>query len=115
MKGHLFSFEGNMILSRDIEKTLAAWAKRHSLPISDVYQDKYYYFDVVDDLGGKYEISIFNDTESESIEVGVWNHQKKSRGFRVKDLSGLERVLDRAYAQILKWIERSKVSREKSK
>ena len=70
------------MLHREIEKTLASWVKRHGLRVSDVYRDTFYYVDVLDDVGCKYEISICKDAESELIKVRVWNHQKKSRGSR---------------------------------
>ena len=41
-----------------IEKTLVPWCKRHGLRLINVYRDTFYYVDFVDDVGGKYEISI---------------------------------------------------------
>ena len=98
------------MLHREIEKTLASWVKRHGLRVSDVYRDTFYYVDVVDDVGGKYEISICQDDESDLIKVRVWNHQKKSSGSKA-DLSNLERVLDNAYAHIITWMKQSKGTR----
>ena len=94
----------------EIEKTLVSWCQRHGLRVTDVYRDTFYYVDVVDDVGGQYEISIFKDEESDLIKVRVWNHQKKSCGSRA-NLSDLERVLDHAYARITTWMEQSKGTR----
>jgi hypothetical protein len=96
---------------REIEKTLVSWGKRHGLRVSDVYRDTLYYVDVVDDVGGKYEISICNDAESDFIKVRVWNHQKKSFGSRAMDLSDLEKVLEQAYSRIITWMKQSKGTR----
>ena len=94
----------------EMEKTLVSWCKRHGLRVTDVYRDTFYYVDVGDDVGGKYEISISKDQESDLIKVNVWNHQKKSCGSRA-DLSDLEKVLDKAYSRIAKWMEQSKGTR----
>lgn len=91
------------MLRREIEKTLTSWGKRHGLRVSDIYRDKFYYVDVVDDVGGKYEISICKDDESHLIKVRVWNHQKKSCGFIPVGLSDLEKVLEQASSQINTW------------
>ena len=94
----------------EMEKVLVSWSKRHGLRVSDVYRDTFYYFDVVDDVGGKYEISIFRDEESDLIKVRCWDYQKKSCGSKAP-LSELEKVLDRAYSRIIKWMEQSKRAR----
>jgi len=99
------------MLRREIEKTLTSWGKRHGLRVSDIYRDKFYYVDVVDDVGGKYEISICEDDESDLIKVRVWNHQKKSCGFIPVGLSDLEKVLEQAYSQINTWTKQSKGTR----
>ena len=99
------------MLHREIEKTLASWEKRHGLRVSDVYRDTFYYVDVVDDVGGKYEISICKDGGSDLIKVRVWNHQKKSCGFIPVDLFDLEKVLEQAYSQIIRWMKQSKGTR----
>jgi len=98
------------IPSREIERILASWGRRHGLRVSDVYRDTFYYVDIVDNVGGKYEISICEDEESELIKVRVWNHQKKSRGFTV-EVSDLEKVLERAYSTIITWVKQSHGSR----
>jgi len=99
------------MLRREIEKTLTSWGKRHGLRVSDIYRDKFYYVDVVDDVGGKYEISICKDDESDLIKVRVWNHQKKSCGFIPVDLTDLERILELAYSRIMKWMKQSNATR----
>ena len=99
------------MLHREIEKTLASWGKRHGLRVSDVYRDTFYYVDVVDDVGGKYEISICKDGDSDLIKVRVWNHQKKSCGFRPVGVSDLEKVLEQAYSHIIRWMKQSKGTR----
>lgn len=98
------------MVRREVEKTLDSWVKRHGLRVSDVYRDTFYYVDVVDDVGGKYEISICEDSESDLIKVRVWNHQKKSCGSRA-DISDLEKVLEQAYSQIITWVKQSKGTR----
>jgi len=95
---------------REIEQTLAAWAKRHRLRVSDVYRDTFYYVDVVDNVGGKYEISICKEVETDLVKVRVWNQQKKSRGFRA-EVSQLEKVLEHAYSTIIRWMKQSRGSR----
>ena len=100
----------SFMLNQEIEKTLVYWVKRRELQVSDVYRDAFYYIDVVDDVGGKYEISISKDSESDLINVRVWNHQKKSCGFRA-DVSDLEKVLDQAYSRIIKWMKQSNGTR----
>jgi len=99
------------MVRREIEKTLASWAKRHGLRVSDVYRDTFYYVDVVDDVGGKYEISIGKDGESDLFKVRVWNHQKKSCGFIPVDLPHLEEILEKAYSRIITWMKQSKGTR----
>src|SRR6476620_10903238 len=94
------------MLQPEIEKILTSWGERHGLRISDIYRDSFYYLDVGDDVGGKYEISIHKD-ESGLIKVHVWNHQKKRCGFSV-DPSELERVLDLAYSRMTTWMKQSK-------
>lgn len=94
-------------MRREFENSLVSWSNRHGMRVTDVYKDSFYYIDVVDDVGGKYEISIFRDEDSDLLKVCVWNHQKKSCGFRAA-LSDLERVLDQAYSRIIKWMEQSK-------
>src|ERR1043165_8790369 len=90
-----------------VEKTLVPWCKRNGLRVSDVYRDTFHYVDVVDDAGRKYEISISADKESDLIKVRCWDYQKKRCG-STTDLSDLEKVLDKAYSRITKWIEQSK-------
>ena len=99
------------MLPREVEKILAAWTKRHGLRVSDVYRDTFYYVDVVDDVGGKYEINICKDAESYLFKVRVWNHRKKSCGFRPVDLSDLEKILEQAYSHIITWMKQSKGTR----
>src|SRR4029453_3652421 len=99
------------MLRGEIEKTLASWGKRHGLRVSDVYRDKFYYVDVVDDVGGKYEISICKDGESDLFKVRVWKQKKKSRGFIPVDLPELEEILEKAYSQIITWMKQSKGTR----
>ena len=93
-----------------IEKVLTYWVKRRGLRVSNIYRNKFYYIDVVDDVGGKYEISIYEDDESDLIKVRVWNHQKKSCGFRA-NLSELEKVLEQAHSKIIMWMRQSKGTR----
>jgi len=95
----------------EVERTVNAWSKRHGLRVSDVYRDTIFYIDVVDDVGGKYEISISKLSESDLIKVRVWNHQRKSCGFIPVDLSNLERILELAYSHIIKWMKQSKATR----
>ena len=95
----------------EIGKALTSWVKRHGLQVSDVYRDTFYYVDVVDDVGGKYEISISKDGDSDLLNVRVWNHQKKSCGFRPVDLCDLEMVLEKAYLRIITWMKQANGTR----
>jgi hypothetical protein len=79
--------------------------------VSATFIDTFFYVDVVDDVGGKYEISICKDDESDLFKVRVWNHQKKSCGYIPVDLSDLERILDQAYSHIIKWTKESNGTR----
>jgi len=92
----------------EIGKALTSWVKRRGLQISDVYRNTSYYVDVVDDVGGKYEISISKDGDSDLFKVRVWNHQKKSCGFRPLDSCDLETVLEQAYLRIITWMKQAK-------
>ena len=92
---------------RTLDEVLAAWVKRHGLQISDVYRNQFYYVDISDDTGGKYEISIFKEDQSELVKVRVWSDQKRSCGFAGVCLTDLERVLEQAFTRICKWSNRS--------
>ena len=94
---------------REVEKTVTAWSKLHGLRVTDVYRDTFFYVDVVDDVGGQYEIGICS--ESDLIKIRVWNHQKKSCGFIPVDLTDLERILELAYSRIMKWMKQSNATR----
>ena len=94
-----------------ISEVLTSWVKRHGLQVSDVYRNTLYYVDVVDDVGGKYEISISKDGDSDLLKVSVWNHQKKSCGFRSVALCELETVLEKAHLRIITWMKQAKGTR----
>jgi len=92
-------------------KVLTSWVKRHGLQVTDVYRNAFYYVDVVDDVGGKYEISISKDGDSDLLKVRVWNHQKKSCEFRSVDLGDLATVLEKAHLRIITWMKQAKGTR----
>jgi hypothetical protein len=89
-----------------INEILRPWAKRHGLRVSNVYRDRFYYVDIVDDAGGSYEISISVDEETGLIKVGVRSNRKRSCGYIGVGPSDLEGVLEQAYARITKWVGR---------
>jgi len=95
----------------EINKALTSWVTRHGLRVSDVYRNTHYYVDVVDDVGGKYEISISKDGDSDLFKVHVWNYQKKICGFQSVDLCHLETVLEKAHLRIITWMKQAKGTR----
>ena len=86
-----------------ISRLLELWAKSKGLRVSDVYRDQFYYVDVVDDVGGNYEISISLDVKTGLIKVAVRSSRKGSCGYKEVGLSDLESVLELAYARIENW------------
>ena len=86
-----------------ISKLLGLWATRKGLRITDVYRDQFYYFDIVDDVGGNYEIAVSVDEQTDLIKVALRSYRKKSRGFCEVGSTDLERVLEQAYAHITNW------------
>jgi hypothetical protein len=66
---------------RTIDETLNAWVKRHGLRISDTYGDRFYYVDISDECGGRYEISIVKQDQSDLVKVHVCSNRKRSCGF----------------------------------
>lgn len=87
-----------------INEILCPWVKRHGLRISDVYRDQFYYVDIVDDAGGRYEISISEDEQTGLLKVQAHSNRKRSCGFIEVGPSDLEGVLEQAYLRIIKWI-----------
>jgi len=92
---------------QSITKVLNPWVKRHDLRVSNVYRDQFYYLDIADDAGGKYEISIFEDEQPDLIRVRVWSNRKKSCGFIGVGSSDLEGVLEQAYACVIRWVHQT--------
>ena len=90
-----------------VDEILAAWAKRHGLRMSDTYRDRFFYFDISDNSGGKYEISIHKAVESDLIKVRVDSNRRRSCGFIDVPATDLDEVLEKAVSQIRKWIEQS--------
>ena len=87
-----------------INEILRPWVRRHGLRVSNVFRDRFYYVDIVDDAGGKYEISVSVDEETGLIKVRARSNRKRSCGYIGVGPSDLEGVLEQAYAQITKWI-----------
>ncbi|HZB45267.1 MAG TPA: hypothetical protein VE360_08490, partial [Pyrinomonadaceae bacterium] len=81
---------------RTIDEILSPWVKRHGLRVSNVYRDRFYYVDIFDDTGGRYEISIFEDDQPDLIKVRVSSNRKRSCGFIGVGPSELEGVLEQA-------------------
>src|SRR5262245_9074797 len=90
-----------------INEILSPWVRRHRLRISDVYHDRFYYVDIVDDSGGKYEISISLEQETGLIKVRARSNRKRSCGYIEVGPADLEGLLEKAYAQITKWIRQT--------
>ena len=81
--------------SQRIAEILIPWTNRHGLRISDIYRDQFWYIDIVDDTGGEYEISIFQDEQPDLIKVRVHSNRKRSCGFIGVVPADLERVLEK--------------------
>ena len=92
---------------RTIEETLDAWVKRHELRISDTYRDRFYYVDISDECGGRYEISIFKEDHADLVKVRVCSNRKRSCGFISVPLTDLEGVLEQAFSSVRKWVEQT--------
>ena len=86
-----------------ISKLLELWAARNGLRVSDVYRDQFYYLDVLDDVGGNYEIAVSVNVQTKLIKVTVRSNRKRSCGFIEVGSSDLEAVLEKAYAKITNW------------
>ena len=92
---------------QSIAEILDTWVKRHGWRVSNVYRDQFYYVDIVDDAGGKYEISVFPDDQPDLIKVRVWSNRKRSCGFIGVGPSDLEGILERAYSQVIRWVNQA--------
>ena len=92
---------------RTIDGILSLWVKRHGLRVSNVYRDQFYYVDIFDDAGGRYEISIFEDEQPGLIRVRVSSNRKRGCGFIGVSPSKLEGVLEQAYSQVDRWAEQA--------
>ena len=91
----------------NINEILAAWANRHGLRISDIYRNRFFYFDIVDDAAGLYEISVFEDAQPGLFGVRVTSNRRRSCGFIAVKPSDLERLLERAYFEVNKWVHQA--------
>ena len=87
-----------------INEILTSWVKRHGLRVSDAYRERFYYVDIVDDNGGRYEISVVVDEKPGFHKVRASSNRKKNCGFVGVEPQDLDRILERAYAQITKWV-----------
>ncbi|HEY3475924.1 MAG TPA: hypothetical protein VGK56_15035 [Anaerolineales bacterium] len=87
-----------------INEILSHWVKRHGLRVSNVYRNQFYYVDIVDDAGGRYEISISVDEQTGLLKVRAESNRKRSCGFIEVGPSDLEGMLEQAYLQVIKWI-----------
>lgn len=92
---------------RTIDETLNAWVKRHELRISDTYRDRFYYVDISDECGGRYEISIIKEDQADLVRVRVCSNRKRSRGFVSVPPTDLDGVLEQAFSSIRKWVSQS--------
>ena len=92
---------------RTIDEILSPWVKRHGLRVSNIYRNHFYYVDIFDDAGGRYEISIFKDDQPDLIKVRVSSNRKRSCGFIGIGLSDLEGVLEQAYSRVIRWVEQA--------
>ena len=87
-----------------INEILRPWTRRHGLRVSNVYRDRFYYVDIVDDAGGRYEISISVDEQTGLFKVRADSNRKRSCGSIGVGPSDLEGVLERYYLQVIKWV-----------
>lgn len=87
-----------------INETLNAWAQRHDLRVSNVYRDQFYYIDIVDDAGGRYEISVSEDEQPGLVKVRAHSNRKRSCGFVGVVPAYLDRTLEQAYSHIIRWV-----------
>ena len=92
---------------RTIDEILNPWVRHHGLRVSNVYRDQFYYVDIADDVGGRYEISIFKDDPPDLIKVRVSSNRKRSCGFRGVGPTDLEGVLEQAYSRVIRWVEQA--------
>jgi hypothetical protein len=95
------------VSGESINEILSVWAKRHGLRISDTYRNRFYYVDIVDDTGGRYEVSVVVDAQPGLHEVRASGNRRKYCGFvgvRPQDLDGM---LERAYVRVIKWVEKT--------
>ena len=90
-----------------INDILNVWTKRHGLRISDTYRNRFYYVDIIDDAGGKYEISVSVDAQPGYHKVQASSNRKGSCGYIPVALENLDGVLDRAYLRVSKWVEKA--------
>ena len=92
----------------NVDKILTPWLKRHGLQVFTMYREtEVRIIDVVDDVGDRYQVSISEPSESESVIVSAGNlkgkRKRKGREFK-SSLSDLEGVLEEVYTQIMEWV-----------
>jgi hypothetical protein len=95
------------VSGKSINEILSAWAKRHGLRISDNYKNRFFYFDIADDAGGRYEISVFEDEQPGFHKVRATSNRRWSCGFIGVRPSDLEGILEQAYSKVNKWVEQA--------
>jgi hypothetical protein len=90
-----------------INETLNAWAQRHGLRVSNVYRDQFYYVDIVDDAGGRYEVSVSEGEQPGLVKVRAHSNRKRSCGFTGVEQADLDGVLEQAYSRVIRWVEQA--------
>ena len=105
---HLSVVQGVFEVSgENINEILTGWAKRHGLRISNTYRNRFFYLDIVDDAGGRYEISVFEDAQPGFHRVRATSNRRKSCGFIGVTPPDLEGILVRAYFKVNKWVRQT--------
>ena len=94
--------------SESINEILTVWAKRHGLRISDTYRNRFYYVDIVDDAGGRYEISVVvDDAQPGFHKVRASSNRRGSCEYVGVGPQDLDGVLERAYVRVIRWVEKT--------
>src|SRR5262249_35924162 len=92
------------VRNESIDEILTGWAKRHGLRISNTYRNRFYYVDIVDDAGGRYEISVVVDAQPGFHKVRASSNRRRNCGFVGVEPQDLDGILERAYVKVLKWM-----------
>jgi len=92
------------VSGESINEILSVWAKRHGLCVSNSYRNQFFFVDMIDDAGGKYEISVVEDGQPGFHKVRASSNRRRSCGFKGVGPLDLEAMLERAYLEVIKWM-----------